>query len=606
MFHNFIYFIVVLLIYTTYQPTKDTSFTPPESMLLAFCLLIAFAVVTWVQFRRLEHRISEAPLPQLDHRFNSIITRQAVLAILVFAINIYGLNLTSLFSDIAIFKKIPTLQALIFLGLFVGYLSLVWYFAHDFHRRLYQIEISKWSYVSSNILFAIPVLLPWFFLSIVADIINILPFRLPKTLLATPEGQVGYFLFFLFGIAVVGPVFIRMFWRCKPLEIGNSRSRIQSLCKAADIKYADILYWPIFGGRLITAGVMGLTQKFRYILVTDALLRYLEPEEIDAVIAHEIGHVRRKHLVFYLFFFVGYLLVSYALFDLFILLVLYSRPVYRIIEIIGIQQPTALSAIFSLMIIILFLIYFRYIFGYFMRNFERQADTFVYTLFNSADALITTLKKIATSTGQSPDRPNWHHFSITERIAYLEKCELDRTWIHRHDKKVRKSIAAYLIALLFIGAIGYLLNFGEAGKQLNAHLLEKIVRSELEKTPYNAKLYSTLGDLYFARKQYAETIEAYEQAIRLQPENAQVLNNLAWLYAICENERFRNPKQALKLAEKAANLEQAAYILDTLAESYFVNGMLEAAVDAEKEALRLAKKNRSYYEDQLKKFRGTP
>jgi len=528
------------------------------------------------------------------------------LAILVFAINIYGLNLTSLFSDIAIFQKIPTLQALIFLSLFVGYLAVVWCFAHDMYRRLYQIEISKWSYVSSNILFAIPVLLPWFFLSIIADIINVLPFRLPKTLLATPEGQVGYFLFFLFGIAVVGPVFIRMFWRCKPLEVGNSRSRIQSIGKAADIKYADILYWPIFGGRLITAGVMGLTKKFRYILVTDALLRYLEPEEIDAVIAHEIGHVRRKHLVFYLFFFVGYLLVSYALFDLFILLVLYSRPVYRIIEIIGIQQPTALSLIFSLMIIILFLIYFRYIFGYFMRNFERQADTFVYTLFNSADALITTLKKIATSSGQSPDRPNWHHFSITERIAYLEKCELDRTWIHRHDKKVRKSIAAYLIALLFIGAIGYQLNFGEAGKQLNAHFLEKIVRSELEKTPHNAKLYSTLGDLYFARKQYAQTIEAYAQAIRLQPENAQVLNNLAWLYATCEDERFRNPKQALKLAEKAANIEQAAHVLDTLAESYFINGMLEAAVDAEKEALRLVKKNRTYYEDQLKKFRGKP
>ena len=604
MFHNFIYFIVVLLIYTTYQPSKDTSFTPPESMLLAFCLLIAFTVVTWVQFRRLEHRIAEAPLPQLDHRFNSIITRQAVLAILVFAINIYGLNLTSLFSDIAIFQKIPTLLALIFLSLFVGYLSVVWYFAHDTHRRLYHIEISKWSYVSSNILFAIPVLLPWFFLSIVADIINVLPFRLPKTLLATPEGQVGYFLLFLFGIAVVGPVFIRMFWRCKPLEIGNSRSRIQRICKAADIKYADILYWPIFGGRLITAGVMGLTKKFRYILVTDALLRYLEPEEIDAVIAHEIGHVRRKHLLFYLFFFVGYLLLSYAVFDLFILLVLYSRPVYRIIEIIGIQQPTALSAIFSLMIIILFLIYFRYIFGYFMRNFERQADTFVYTLFNSADALITTLKKIATSTGQSPDRPNWHHFCITERIAYLEKCELDRTWIRRHDKKVRKSIAAYLIALLFIGAVGYQLNFGEAGKQMSAHFLEKIVRSELEKTPYNAKLYSTLGDLYFARKQYAETIEAYEQAIKLQSENVQVLNNLAWLYATCEDERFRNPKQALKLAETAANLEQAAYILDTLAESYFVNGMFEEAIDAEKEALRLAEKNRSYYEDQLEKFKG--
>ena len=606
MFRNFIYFIIVLLIYTTYQPSKEARFTPSESILLAFCLLVAFAVTTWAQFRRIEHRIAEAPVFQLDHRFNGIVTRQAILAILVFAINIYGLNLTSLVSNFTLFLKIPTLQALIFLSLFVGYLSIVWYFAHDVHQRLYNIEISKWSYISSNILFSIPVLMPWFFLSIVADIINALPFRLLKTVLATPEGQVAYFLIFLFGIAVVGPVLIRMFWRCKPLETGHARHRIESICKNANIKYADILYWPIFGGRLITAGVMGLIQKFRYILVTDALLRYLEPEEIDAVIAHEVGHVRRKHLLFYLFFFVGYLLLSYAIFDLLIFLILYSRPLYRIIGTIGIQQPTALSAIFSLMIIVLFLIYFRYIFGYFMRNFERQADTFVYSLFNSADALITTLKKIAVSTGQSPDRPNWHHFSITERIAFLEKCEADRTWITRHDQKVRKSITAYLIGLLLIGGVGYQLNFGEAGKLLNAHFLEKIVQSELRDSPHNAKLYSTLGDLYFARKQYAETIEAYEQAISIKPDNAQVLNNLAWLYATCEDERFRNPKLALKLAEKAASLEPAAYILDTLAESYFINGMREAAVGAEKEALRIAKKNRTYYEEQLRKFMGQP
>ncbi len=61
---------------------------------------------------------------------------------------------------------------------------------------------------------------------------------------------------------------------------------------------------------------MGLIQKFRYILVTPSLLQLLEPEEIDAVIAHEIGHVKRKHLVFYLLFLVGYMLLSYVTFDM--------------------------------------------------------------------------------------------------------------------------------------------------------------------------------------------------------------------------------------------------------------------------------------------------
>ena len=45
---------------------------------------------------------------------------------------------------------------------------------------------------------------------------------------------------------------------------------------------------------MITAAVMGLIKKFRYILVTQGLLQMLEPEEIDAVIAHEIGHVKKK------------------------------------------------------------------------------------------------------------------------------------------------------------------------------------------------------------------------------------------------------------------------------------------------------------------------
>ena len=602
MFHNFIYFIVVLLIYTTYQPSKETHFAPIETLFLFFSLVLFFMGLTWVQFKKLEQRIAQEGLFRLDHKFNAILTRQSIMAILVFAIDIYGLSLTSFFSNIPLFLKMPTLQALVFLGLFICYLSIVWFFAHNLYQRFYNLDISKKSYITSNILFAVPVLLPWFFLSIVSDIINALPFAYPKRLLSTTEGQVVYFLVFLFGAAILGPSLVQKFWRCKPVEAGAMRSRIEHLCKRAELKYANILYWPIFGGRMITAGVMGLTKRFRYLLVTDALLRFLEPEEVDSVISHEIGHVKRKHLLFYLFFFVGYLLLSYAAFDLIVFFILYSQGLYRFIETIGFQQTTVVSAIFSFLSILLFLLYFRYIFGYFMRNFERQADTYVYSLFGSADPLITTLQKIALTTGQPLDRPNWHHFSIAERIAYLKKCEQDRTWIIRHDRKIRKSIALYLAGILMIGGVGYHLNFGETGRLLNAHFFEKILHKELERSPGNAKLYSMLGDLYYSRKQYEKTIQAYEQALVLEVNTSQVLNNLAWLYATCEDERFRDPKRALILAEKAAALEQSPHILDTLAETYFINGKRQAAIAAGKKALELTRSNRSYFEEQLKKF----
>ncbi|MBL7179330.1 MAG: M48 family metalloprotease [Pseudomonadota bacterium] len=602
MFSNFIYFIIVLLIYSTYQPSENTNFTALETLFLFVSLIIVFAGVTWVQFHRIEKQIATESFAKLDHKFHAALTRQSVMAIVLFSLDIYGLNLVSFTLNLPFLSMIPTLRALLFLGLFVFYLAIVWAFAHAPYQRLYTTDLSKESYIRSNISFSVPVLLPWLLLSGIADIINALPFQLPKRLLATTEGQVLYFMFFLMAIAMIGPLMIQKFWRCKPLETGYVRERIENVCRRADLEYANILYWPIFGGRMITAGVMGLVKKFRYILVTGAFIRFLEPEEIDAVIAHEIGHIKKKHLWFYLVFFVGYMLISYATFDLLVYAVLYAEPLYRFISRPGLNQTTVTSTIFSLAIIVIFLIYFRFIFGYFMRNFERQADTYVYALFDSAGPLISTLEKIVLTSGQPADRPNWHHYSIKKRIDYLKQCEADKTWISRHDWKIKKSIAVYLAGILFIGAMGYHLNYSEAGKRLNTHFFETIIQREIEKTPENSDLYSILGDLYYSNRNYAQTIEAYERAIRLKPDNPKALNNLAWLLATCEDKRFLDPGRALDLAQKAAELEKAPHILDTLAESYYVNGMYAAAVATEMQALDLVTMNRSYYKKQLKKF----
>jgi Zn-dependent protease with chaperone function len=602
MFGNFIYFIIVLLIYSTYQPTEDTNFTALETLFLFILLTIIFAVITWLQFQRIEKQISKESFAKVDHKFHAALTRQSVMAIVLFSLDIYGLNLVSFVSNIPILTIIPTLQALLFLGLFVFYLAIVWAFAYSPYNALYTTGLPRESYILSNISFSVPILLPWLLLSGIADIINVLPFKLPKQMLATTEGQVLYFLVFLVAVAMIGPLMIQKFWRCKPLEAGNVRTRIENVCRQAGMEYANILYWPIFGGRMITAGVMGLVKKFRYILVTGAFIRFLEPDEIDAVIAHEVGHIKKNHLLFYLVFFVGYMLVSYATFDLLIYGVLYAEPLYGFIGRIGLNQTTLTSSIFSIVIIVIFLVYFRFIFGYFMRNFERQADTYVYTLFDSAKPLISTLEKIALTSGQPPDRPNWHHFSITKRIDYLKKCETDKSWIGRHDWKIKKSMAVYLTGIILIGAVGYQLNYSETGKQLNQHFFETVIKRELEKTPDNADLYSILGDIYYSRQNYAQTIEAYEQSIMLEPHNPKALNNLAWLLATCEDQDFRRPGRALGLAQKAAALEKAPHILDTLAESYYVNGEFEAAVAAAMRALDLATGDRSYYQKQLKKF----
>jgi Zn-dependent protease with chaperone function len=602
MFGNFIYFILVLLIYSTYQPSEEAGLGLGESLLLFALLSLAFAGFTQLVFRRIERRIDRLPFAALDQMYHAALLRSSILAVAVFALNIYGLGLPSFADELPFVRRVPTLQALLFIGLFVGYLCVVWGTSYGAYRRLYQPDFSRRDYIGSNISFSIPVLLPWFLLSGVLDLLNTLPLRWLRRILATTEGQVVYFSLFLIGVAVVGPALIKRFWRCTPLARSPQRLRMEALCRRADMAYADILNWPLFGGRMITAGVMGLVRRFRYILVTPSLLEVLGPEEIDAVIAHEIGHVKKRHLLFYLLFFAGYLLLSYVAYDLILYAMIFAEPVWSAIQRSGLNQATVVSVVFSVSILVIFLVYFRFVFGFFMRNFERQADGYVFSLFASARPLVSTLQKIAQVSRQSADRPNWHHYSIRERIDFLNRCEENRAWLGRHDAKVRRGIGLYVAALLLLAASGYQVNMGTVGARLSDHLFETVILREIEKNPQNHSLYGLLGDLQFRRKNYAETRQAYETALALKPDNAQVLNNLAWLLATCEDPAFRDPARALALARRAAQLQESSYILDTLAECYFANGRTAEAVAAGKRALALAKGDRSHYEAQLKKF----
>ena len=603
MFANFIYFIIVLLIYATYQPVAETNANLIDTVFYFIGLHLLFIYLCWILFRNLRFRIGKQPFVRLDHGFNTLLTRLSILAIVLFAIDIYGLNLPSFIAPLPIFSQMPTLLALLFLALFISSLAIVWACAHNTYRRLYGADISRSEYVWSQISFSIPVLLPWLVLSGITDLVNSLPFPQLQKLLATTEGSVAYFLFFLVIVAIIGPAMIQKFWRCRPMEDNTIRARIESVCRRANLEYKNILYWPIFGGRMITAGVMGLVKRFRYILVTRALLHQLEPEEIDAVIAHEIGHIKRHHLIFYLIFFAGFMVITYATYDLIVFAVIYAEPMFEYFARFGFNPVTLTSIFLSVSMVFIFLIYFRFLFGYFMRNFERQADGYVYALFDSARPLITTLEKIAITSGQPPDRPNWHHFSISERIGFLTNCETDRSNISRHDRKVKRSILMFVAGLVLVGSIGYSLNFGETGKQLSTHFFEKIILREIEKHPLNANLYKTLGDLYYESGNYAGVQRAYETSLKLKPNNPHVLNNLAWLYATSEDPQYRDPKRALTLAKAAAAIILEPHILDTLAEAYYINGMYSQALEAARHAQKLARDNRAYYEEQVEKFK---
>jgi membrane associated rhomboid family serine protease/tetratricopeptide (TPR) repeat protein len=102
-----------------------------------------------------------------------------------------------------------------------------------------------------------------------------------------------------------------------------------------------------------------------------------------------------------------------------------------------------------------------------------------------------------------------------------------------------------------------------------------------------------LADLDAQQKLYGDAINNYQQALRLAPDLAEAHNNLAWLYATCDDPKYRDPKAALDHAQRAVILTQwkEGEFIDTLAEAYFANGDYQQAVETQKKALALEPHN---------------
>ena len=107
-----------------------------------------------------------------------------------------------------------------------------------------------------------------------------------------------------------------------------------------------------------------------------------------------------------------------------------------------------------------------------------------------------------------------------------------------------------------------------------------------------------MADLDDQQKLYADAIKNYQEALNLDHDLPEAHNNLAWLYATCEDQKFRDPKAALEHATLAVNLSQwkQGDFVDTLAESYFVNGDYQKAVEVQKKALALEPDNKELQE----------
>ena len=102
-------------------------------------------------------------------------------------------------------------------------------------------------------------------------------------------------IFMILMLMFYSNLIVPLFNKQSPLEDGELKTSIQEFCKKADFKLKDV--YVIDGSKRSTkanAYFTGLGSKKRIVLY-DTLINQMTTAEITAVLAHEIGHYKKKH-----------------------------------------------------------------------------------------------------------------------------------------------------------------------------------------------------------------------------------------------------------------------------------------------------------------------
>jgi Zn-dependent protease with chaperone function len=607
MFTNIIFFILALLIYHTRSlgprlPVADLWVNGGTVLLF----LTVFGLETWRRFHRLHllalDRRQESHALQRGHQ--QVTQYLMILSLIFFASEIYLLNFKSLVALIPGTNRFSSLEGIIGISLYLIHVVLIWILGYPAQESIFHSSQARGAYLRSQLQFNLPVLFPWLIITILSDLIGLISSPGLRSFLNQPLGEMIYVLVFLMALSVFFPFLIKTWWQCRPIPEGPKKEILTAFCKEMDSPFQQMYLWPAFGGSMLTAGVMGLIKRFRYLLITPSLLDLLDPEELKGVVAHEIGHIRKKHLIFYLGFFAGYVLLT-VFFSQWLSGRMLQYPALLDFlhswKNVSEDLPSVLTVLPMALGLIL---YFRFLFGFFMRNFERQADLFALKVLGSPEPLVRSLEKIGFYSGQSRDLPSWHHFSIAQRVDYLKKTGRFPELSRRQDRKIYWSVGLFFFLLVGLSLYGIKERIWVSpGPAMNPQVLESLLKKELGSHPGDTRILMALAMLYQEGKRFTQAKETYERILEKEPNHYLALNNLAWLLATSKDFGLFQPARALALARRAAALRPEAMILDTLAEAFLVNGRPDMALQIARQVLAGNPSNRAYYQAQEERFK---
>lgn len=223
-------------------------------------------------------------------------------------------------------------------------------------------------------------------------------------------------------LSQVFPVLIfPIFYKVTPLDNDELKQRINSLAAKAQIKIENIYRFNMSKNtKKANAAFTGLG-KTKRIILGDTLLDSYSLEEIETVIAHELGHYKKKHIIKNIL--IG---TASSFLTLFIIAFLYQNS----LSWFGFDSITQIAALPLLALWSMLIGIIQTPLGNILsRKFEYEADEYAITETKNPSAFIKTLEKLTDQNlGDREPHPfvEWFfysHPSIKRRILAIERLQ---------------------------------------------------------------------------------------------------------------------------------------------------------------------------------------
>ena len=221
-------------------------------------------------------------------------------------------------------------------------------------------------------------------------------------------------------LSQIFPVLIfPIFYKITPLEDENLRAQITNLAKNAKLKVENVYKFNMSKNtKKANAAFTGLG-KTKRIILGDTLLNNYSMEEIETVIAHELGHYKNKHIIKNII--IG---TASSFLTLFLIALLYQNS----LDWFGFESITQVSALPLLALWSMLIGIIQTPLGNILsRKFEYEADEYAVIETKNPFAFKKTLEKLTDQNlGDKEPHPfvEWFfysHPSIKNRIAAINQ-----------------------------------------------------------------------------------------------------------------------------------------------------------------------------------------